>query len=74
MDILATNSGCLLPLRRLLTSGELGWPSLLKFFLNLVHGTFVPLLGRTWDGINMIGMINECTLARKPKTRACTRY
>jgi hypothetical protein len=25
------------------------------------------LLGTTWKGINMIGMMNECTQARRPK-------
>jgi hypothetical protein len=58
----------------LLTSGELGWSGLLKFFLNLIHMIFASLLGTTWKGINMIGMMNECTQARRPKTRACTGY
>jgi hypothetical protein len=56
-----------MPLSRLLTSGELGWSSLLKFFLNLIHRILASLLGTTWKGINWIGMINECTQARRPK-------
>jgi hypothetical protein len=40
---------------------------LLKFFFNLIHMSLASLLGATWDATNRIGMINECTQARRPK-------
>jgi hypothetical protein len=48
MDVLASHCGCLLPLSGLLMSGELGWSSLLKLFLDLIHMTLASLLGTTW--------------------------